>query len=278
MSLAQPPSDRTLPPQTRPGAGGLASVFANANANANESANASATASSTADQQNLLARQVLHQLLGQFDALPPMSDPLQTRVTCRQAAVGTQILARTGKACDLVILVHGVVVKGLASTDGPFQPEIAVTGPAWLDISSAWLERGHVQDALVKSPALLLYLPVDAVHEALVRCPQLALPLLRALASQVHQLTHTAEGLMHKDALARLAVWLQERSEPISSEPTRTRVEMTQRKRDIAAQLAITPETLSRLLRQLTRQGLVHVHGYTVEVLKPHALAALATG
>ena len=53
-------------------------------------------------------------------------------------------------------------------------------------------------------------------------------------------------------------------------------VSLTERKRDIASQLAITPETLSRLLRQLSRKGLIAVAGYTVKVLDVAALRALA--
>ena len=53
-------------------------------------------------------------------------------------------------------------------------------------------------------------------------------------------------------------------------------VALSERKRDIASQLAITPETLSRLLRQLSRKGLIYVMGYTVKVLDVAALRRLA--
>ena len=45
---------------------------------------------------------------------------------------------------------------------------------------------------------------------------------------------------------------------------------------DIAAQLGMSPETLSRQMRQLIRLGLIEVRGYQVRVLDSAALARLA--
>jgi CRP-like cAMP-binding protein len=53
-------------------------------------------------------------------------------------------------------------------------------------------------------------------------------------------------------------------------------VRLHERKRDVASQLAITPETLSRLMRSFSRQGVIEVSGYNVRVLDPPALARLA--
>ena len=81
---------------------------------------------------------------------------------------------------------------------------------------------------------------------------------------------------MHKDAPARLAAWLHERCQPDPASPERALVQLPMRKRDIASQLAITPETLSRLMRSFSSQGVLLVAGYTVHVLDPAALQAIA--
>ena len=82
--------------------------------------------------------------------------------------------------------------------------------------------------------------------------------------------------LMHKDAPARFAAWLVQRCD--GADGPQAVVRLGERKRDIASQLAITPETLSRLMRSLTRQGLISVAGYTVQVLDLVALRRLALG
>ena len=55
-------------------------------------------------------------------------------------------------------------------------------------------------------------------------------------------------------------------------------VHLGERKRDIAAQLAITPETLSRLMASLSRQGVISVDGYIVSVHDRAALERIAAG
>jgi len=82
--------------------------------------------------------------------------------------------------------------------------------------------------------------------------------------------------LMHKDAEGRFAAWLLQRCASEAGSDGSITVALSERKRDIASQLAITPETLSRLLRQLSRKGLIYVMGYTVKVLDVAALRRLA--
>jgi CRP-like cAMP-binding protein len=50
------------------------------------------------------------------------------------------------------------------------------------------------------------------------------------------------------------------------------------RKRLIAAQLGIAPETFSRVLRQLREHGLIAGRGNVIDLPKPAALEILAVG
>jgi CRP-like cAMP-binding protein len=77
---------------------------------------------------------------------------------------------------------------------------------------------------------------------------------------------------MHKDAGARLAAWLCAQIEGRAQAVLR----LAERKRDIASQLGMTPETLSRMMRSLSERGLIEVSGYTVRVLDAPALQGLA--
>jgi CRP-like cAMP-binding protein len=86
----------------------------------------------------------------------------------------------------------------------------------------------------------------------------------------VRALSAVTHDLMHKDAEKRLVAWLLQQSEG------RAQLRLAERKRDIAAQLAITPETLSRMMRQLKEKGLIAVAGYTVQLLDLAGLQALA--
>ena len=100
--------------------------------------------------------------------------------------------------------------------------------------------------------------------------------MIQGLAREVQALTVNTHELMHKDAPARLAQWLYQRCEPLAGVAGQAVVKLNDRKRDVASQLAITPETLSRLMRSFTRQGVIEVSGYSVRVLDPAALGRLA--
>ena len=113
---------------------------------------------------------------------------------------------------------------------------------------------------------------MDCLH----RHPDLASRLIENLAREVHALAFNNHELMHKDAPARLARWLRQRCLPMPGCAGQALVQLRERKRDVASQLAITPETLSRLLRSLAQQGLIRVAGYTVQVLDLPALEQLA--
>ena len=193
-------------------------------------------------------------------------------------ASGQEVLSRADFATTLVALQRGDVALGLRGADGAFHTERIVRGPAWLDLSSAWLGEAHVMDAQALGPAWLLVLPQDALAAQLAGHPGLAQRLIEGLAREVQALASNTHELMHKDAPARLAQWLRQRCEPVAGAAGQALVRLRERKRDVASQLAITPETLSRLMRSFNRQGVIEVSGYDVRVLDTGALARLAQG
>lgn len=213
--------------------------------------------------------------------MPPLAADimaeLQAASALHVARAGTRLISRREPARELSILASGDAALGMVADDAPFHPERSLQGPEWLDASSAWLSAAHAQDALALSDVQVLTVPRAALQAAMARHPELARRLVTALARQVHALTAVTHDLMHKDAEARFAAWLAQRCTPDAAAPNAGTVTLHERKRDIAAQLAITPETLSRLLRLLGRKGLIEVLGYTVRVFDLAGLRALAT-
>ncbi len=209
---------------------------------------------------------------------------LQELARVRSLCSGACAFKRGDPADTLVAVLEGTVGLGshasgsatapaMPGQGGQFQLERAIHGPQWLDNSSAWLEKGRTQDAQALMPARLLELPVSGMRVLLNRHPVMSERLLQCLAQSVQNLTGAAHDLMAKDAQKRLATWLLQRS-PASGEE----VALRERKRELAAQLAITPETLSRLLRQLMSAGLIEVRGYSIKLLNLAALQSLAQG
>jgi CRP-like cAMP-binding protein len=194
----------------------------------------------------------------------------------RRVGAGTLVFAQGEKARALVLVADGDVALGVRGEDGSFRTERHMHGPAWLDVSAGWLGESHALDARAMSGVIVVDLPREAFVDVLDRCPGLARRLVTSLAREVRALAVNTHDLMHKDAPARLAAWLAERCTADPSVPERALVQLPMRKRDIASQLAITPETLSRLMRMFSVQGILRVAGYTVHVLDPAGLQRLA--
>jgi CRP-like cAMP-binding protein len=202
--------------------------------------------------------------------MPELLHEIEALSALRRIDVGASVLSRQLAATELVAVVDGVVGLGLQTSEG-FQLERSVRAPQWLDLSSAWLGAGYAQDARVVERATVLYLPVAPLNALLQREPALQLGLTQALARQVHRLTAATQELMHKGAEKRLAAWLLQHHRQ-SAVNGSALVHLSERKRDIAAQLAIAPETLSRRMRELKRKGLIEVQGYRVQLLDLPAL------
>lgn len=201
---------------------------------------------------------------------------LEREARARLVPQGQMVFTRHDQAHAVVALLQGDVALGVALPDGQFRPERLVHAPAWLDLGSAWLEGTHALDARALGAVTVAEVPLDAMLPMVERRSTLARPLISALAREVRDLTLSTHELMHKDAPARLAAWLHQRCVPRPGHAGQAIVQLHERKRDIAAQLAITPETLSRLMRSFMQQGVIEVSGYTVLVLDPKGLERLA--
>lgn len=201
----------------------------------------------------------------------------------REVAPGCVVMERE-RACSAAwLLIDGQVCVGRHLDRGGAQLVRTVGPGQWIDAASCWLEVPARHDtwvpATARTPAWLAEIPRSAVHTAIAQSDEIARAWLGVLAQQVRRWSEATDDLMHQGAESRCARWLltqgqaQAPAEPGGLSPT---VELHERKRVIAAQLGITPETFSRVLRELSRKALIQVEGYHVRLLDPAALSALA--
>lgn len=211
-------------------------------------------------------RSLWQQLL---DATPLLSaadaKALDALIVERTVAAGEWIFNHRTPARALSLLLDGTA--SLGHTDGvAMAPERLLRGPAWLDAASAWLAgANHALDARAIGPVRVAELPRSSLQALLMQRPALAPGFLAVLAEQVQDLSLQTHELMHKDAGSRLAAWLCRHLPP--TQEAQPALQLSERKRDIAAQLGMSPETLSRQMRQLSHRGLIAVSGYEVRVL-----------
>lgn len=187
---------------------------------------------------------------------------------------GTLLLRRAEMADAVLLVESGQIGLGLADGDVMTHLLGTVEGPFWLEASAAILDRPCLVDAVAQSRVKLRRLPVPVFRNWLAGLPESAQNLLRDVASAHWQQSQLAVSRLAKDAEARCAEWLLRHAQ--TSAQGSVAVTLQQRKRMIAAQLGIAPETLSRVLRHLRERSLISGSGRVVQLVDPGGLRMLA--
>jgi CRP-like cAMP-binding protein len=191
-----------------------------------------------------------------------------------EVAPGRQVLQRGVKAQALDFVETGRIALGVWDGRALVHQTGLLEGPCWIDASSAVLGQAAVVDGVAESAVHLRSLPMADVRQWLAALPSPARSLLLDLAQESRRQTEFAISRLAKDAESRCAEWLLSHATEI--ERGVMAVELQQRKRSIAAQLGIAPETFSRVLRHLRDQSLIAGTGRVLELVNPKALRTLA--
>ena len=190
---------------------------------------------------------------------------------------GAVLLKRGGAVDRVVHVVQGRVVLGVMA-EGLMAHQLGVVeGPFWLEAASALLGLPHVVDALAETDVQLRFVPVPEFLAQVKTLPKTSQNLLRDMAQSQRQQTELGVSRLAKDADARCAEWLLRHAKP-DEFLGGLAVKLTERKRTIAAQLGMAPETFSRVLRHLRERQLIIGGGRILGLPNPQALQELAGG
>ncbi len=190
-------------------------------------------------------------------------------------AAGTVLLRRGQAATKAVHLISGRVALGVIENGVMVHQLGTVEGPFWLEAAAAMLGLTHAVDALAESPVTIQTMPLGQFKSHLKNLPEPVRTLMLDLAKAQRQQTEVAVSRLAKDADARFAEWLLRHAEPADSEGSLA-VILHDRKRLIAAQLGIAPETFSRVLKHLRDRKLISGGGRVLNLLDPMGLQSLA--
>ncbi|MBU1247949.1 MAG: Crp/Fnr family transcriptional regulator [Proteobacteria bacterium] len=120
----------------------------------------------------------------------------------------------------------------------------------------------------------LLYFPRQAFTRMMIQHPDLALSTIGLLAARLRNLVNQVSALSLKEVPARLATYLL----LLKSSQKGNTLELDLPKGQIASYLGTIQETLSRILKKMTEQGLLEVQGKQVTILDEARLELLAEG
>lgn len=179
--------------------------------------------------------------------------------------VRKETLFKSGDACDgFHVLIYGRVKLSLVSARGLDKPlQFVESGGSFGDITML-LERPYYLSAQALEDCLLVYVPRDAILQLIEHDSRFALRMLGSLSMRMRNMVDDIESFSLQPPAARVVTYLMRMLPPGSH--AHARIELTVSKNMVAAQLNLTPETLSRYFRELAERGLVTLKGRTVLV------------
>lgn len=192
----------------------------------------------------------------------------------RHAPAGTALLKRGSSPSGVLYVESGRVALGVIEGETLAHQLGEIEGPFWLEATAAVLGLPIAVDAVAETEVVLRRIPLARFRQSLGALPAAARTVLHDVALAHRRQTELAVSRLAKDAEARCAEWLL-RHAKLGDEGALA-VPLEQRKRLIAAQLGIAPETLSRVLRQLRERSLISGTGRVLNVLDPGGLRMLA--
>ena len=190
------------------------------------------------------------------------------------SARGERLLKRAVASPWVSYVESGRVALGVMEGDAMEHQLGVVEGPCWLEASSAVLNLPHAVDAVAETEVHLRRVSVAEFRRSLSDMPMPAQAVLHDVAMAHRQQTELAVSRLAKDAEARCAEWLLRHAQ--TGDKGVMAVQLQQRKRSIAAQLGIAPETLSRVLRHLRERSLISGSGRILNLVDPGGLRSLA--
>lgn len=173
---------------------------------------------------------------------------------------------------SLWLLVRGKLSMGRRDTKNVWRQGRALRGGQWIDVASAWPQAPYPETALAMTPVLAHELPAHAVLALCTAHPLLLKALMDSLGSTACEAMAARQAMSTQDFPTRLAEWL---LNELKLNGQGECLNLGLLKRDLAAQLGVTPETLSRTLRLFQQQGLIVMQHRELRILAPTRLAAL---
>lgn len=191
---------------------------------------------------------------------------------------GSILLRRSAATKSVVFVESGRValgVLGIGDAASAIEHQLGlVEGPCWLEATAAVLNVPSAVDAVALTDVVVRRLTPQQFRDCLDTCASDVQSLLLDMARAHRQQTELTVSRLAKDAEARCAEWLLNHAQ--ASDKGGCSVHLQLRKRAIAAQLGIAPETLSRVLRHLRELRLISGSGRIVDLVDPIGLRTLA--
>lgn len=219
----------------------------------------------TSNLKNILANTALFRMLDGNQL-----DDIVSSTRSAQIKARTSIVSHGETASGAFWIVYGQVKVVLHTKQGTEKILEILGQNSCFGLGEMLLERPHI--ALVKTTAdsMLLHIDRTAIMRVAEQNFDFSRELMTCVGRQFYSLVRDIEGYS-QSAKQRLAEYLLRQSRREISDD----IELIAKKSLIASRLSLTPETLSRLLHDLSAEGLISVSGRRIKILDHERMSAV---
>ncbi len=209
-----------------------------------------------------------------FEGLPKSQHEALARITLSRSYKKGQIVFSEGDdGIGFYAIVSGRIKVYKLSPEGKEQI-LHIFGPGEI-FGEVPVFAGHGYPAYAEaySQSSLLFFPKDAFVELIKKEPSLALNMLAVLSARLRRFTALIEDLSLKEVPGRLAAYLLYLSNKSRNADD---FELDISKGQLSSLLGTIPETLSRILGKMARQGLILSQGSRIKIMDRNSLSEIA--
>ncbi len=189
-----------------------------------------------------------------------------------------QMICRRGDPCaGFHAVVYGQVKLAFVSPQGS-EKVVDIIGPG-MSFGEALMftDRPYVVYAQALVDSMLLHVSKAAIDAEIARDPKLARRMIAGLSQRLHGLVADVEAYSLRSGMQRVIGYLLRDLDSQPPQPGPVSITLDTSKGVIASRLNLTPEHFSRVLAELTSEGLITVHGAQIEILDPVRIRAFLT-
>jgi len=189
---------------------------------------------------------------------------------------GEVLFRQQEAATDFYLLLKGKVKLSLLSMEGSEKiVDIINEGSTFAEAIILRGMPGFPVNAVALSDSSVLRIDAEAYTDVLNNSPKTCIKVMGCLSMRLHKLMGEINRLSLHNATYRLISYLLEQipDEAIES----TEVILSIPKHVIALRISVTPETLSRTLKRLSKEGLLEVHDSNIVLVNPIELRQMVS-
>lgn len=212
----------------------------------------------------ILSRQPIFRNLGAHDLGRLAEATLEFRTGKNEV-----LFQKGGQPAGLHLIVSGRVKLFLPSPTGSEKIVRLVNPGEIFGEEAVILERPHLLSAQTMRDGIMLVIPRAVLMAVVASNPSLSRDLMASLAGRMHDLIDNMESCTQRTSAQRVAHYL---TQLAPAQQDSFEVELNVNKQSIASHLNLAPETFSRVLSRLARQGYIQMQGRTIRVANAEQL------